>query len=57
MDMTQQETNYHQMEDWRGDLLVRGFDYVKINGHWVIDDVQEIREAIEELCVKLHIEY
>lgn len=55
--MTKQEANYHQMEDWRGDLLVRGFDYVKINGHWVIDDIQEIREAIEELCVKLHIEY
>ena len=55
--MTQQETNYHQMEDWRGDLLVRGFDYVKINGHWVIDETQEILEAINELCKRIHVTY
>ena len=57
MEMTKQEADNFNIEDWREEPLNKGASYVKINGRWVIDDIQEIREAIEELCVKLHIEY
>ena len=55
--MTKQEANYHQMEDWREEPLVKGQTYVKINGHWVLDDPQEIQEAVACLSDTLRIAY
>ena len=57
MEMTKQEANYHHMEDWREEPLVKGQTYVKINGHWVLDDPQEIQEAVACLSDTLRIAY